>query len=120
MSDETKIELLNLNAKSYMLEKPNAVYHPEYSVPIVKNGGDSIMLWGCFPSAAGTGKLVKSDGAKYRAILDEKLLESAKWRRMGGDSPPSRITSVIIQTELQRNGLDQAYMCENGPIKAQT
>lgn len=69
MSDETKIELLNLNAKHYMLEKPNAVYYPAYTVAIVKNCGDSFMLWGCFSSAVGTVKLVKSDGAKYRAIL---------------------------------------------------
>jgi hypothetical protein len=35
------------------------------------------MLWGCF-SVAGTGKLVriegKTNGAKYREILDENLL----------------------------------------------
>ena len=38
------------------------------------------MLWGCFP-AAGTGSLVriegKMNGAKYREILDENLLQSA-------------------------------------------
>ena len=44
------------------------------------------MLWGCF-SSAGTGKLVrvdgKMDGAKYRAILEENLLEAAKDLRLG-------------------------------------
>uniref|UniRef100_A0A803JA48 Tc1-like transposase DDE domain-containing protein n=1 Tax=Xenopus tropicalis TaxID=8364 RepID=A0A803JA48_XENTR len=44
------------------------------------------MLWGCF-SSAGTGKLVrvdgKMDGAKYSAILEENLLESAKDLRLG-------------------------------------
>ncbi len=44
------------------------------------------MLWGCF-SSAGTGKLVrvdgKMDGAKYRAILEENLLQSAKDLRLG-------------------------------------
>ena len=37
------------------------------------------MLWGCF-SAAGTGRLVrveaKMNGAKYKKILDENLLQS--------------------------------------------
>uniref|UniRef100_A0A803JXZ3 Tc1-like transposase DDE domain-containing protein n=1 Tax=Xenopus tropicalis TaxID=8364 RepID=A0A803JXZ3_XENTR len=44
------------------------------------------MLWGCFSSAE-TGKLVrvdgKMDGAKYRAILEENLLESGKDLRLG-------------------------------------
>jgi hypothetical protein len=60
--NETKIELFGLNAKRSVWRKP-------VTVPIVKHGGDSIMLWGCY-SAAGTGRLVrikgKMNGAKYR------------------------------------------------------
>ena len=63
-SDETKIELFGLNAKCH--------------IPMVKHGGGSIMLWGCF---SGTRRLVrfegKMNGAKYRKICDEKLLQSA-------------------------------------------
>ena len=44
------------------------------------------MLWGCF-SAAGTGRLGrikgKMNGAKYKDILDEKLLQSAQDLRLG-------------------------------------
>ena len=44
------------------------------------------MLWGCF-SSAGSGKLVRKevtmDGAKYRRILDENLLESAMNLKLG-------------------------------------
>ncbi|MGH0121821.1 UNVERIFIED_CONTAM: hypothetical protein FKN15_068807 [Acipenser sinensis] len=44
------------------------------------------MLWGC-SSLAGTGKLVrvegKMDGAKYRQIPEENLLQSAKDLRLG-------------------------------------
>ena len=74
-SDETKIELFGLNAKSHVWRKPG-------TIPTVKHGGFSIMLWGCF-SAAGTGRLVrieaKMNGAKYREILDEKnLLQSTQ------------------------------------------
>ena len=47
-SDETKIEI--------------------FTLPMVKHGGGSIILWGCF-SAAETGRLVriegKMNGAKY-------------------------------------------------------
>jgi hypothetical protein len=60
-SDETNIELFGLNAKSHVWRKPG-------TIPTVKHGGGSIMLWGC--SAAGTGRLVrieaKINGAKYR------------------------------------------------------
>ena len=50
-SDETNIELFDLNAKRHVWKKPG-------TIPMVKLGGGSLMLWGCF-SAARTGSLVK-------------------------------------------------------------
>ena len=77
-SDETKIELFGLNAKCYIWRKLG-------TIPTVKHGGDSIMLWGCV-SAAGTGILVrikgKMTGEKYREILDENLLQSVQNLRL--------------------------------------
>ena len=65
-SDETKMELFDLNAKRYVWRKPNTAHHPKNTIPTVKHGGGSIMLWGV------TGALVriegKMDGAKYRKI----------------------------------------------------
>ena len=72
-SDETKIEVFGLRAKRHVWRKPG-------TIPTVKHGGGSIMLWECF-SAVGTGRLVriegKINGAKYREILDENFLQSA-------------------------------------------
>jgi len=48
------------------------LHHPKNTIPTVKHGSGSIMLWGCF-SLARTGKLVEEmmDGARYREILEE-------------------------------------------------
>ena len=53
-SDETKIELFGVNSKRYVWRKPGTAHHLPNTIPTVKHGGGSIMLWGCF-SAAGTG-----------------------------------------------------------------
>ncbi len=66
-SDETKIELFGLNSKRYVWRKPGTAHHLSNTVPTVKHGGGSIMLWGCF-SAAGTGRLVAIEG-KMNAVF---------------------------------------------------
>ena len=81
-SDETKIELFGLDAKCHVWRKRG-------TIPTVMHGGGSIMLWGCF-SVAGAGRQVrikgKMNGAKYREILDENLLQSTQdlklWQRL--------------------------------------
>jgi hypothetical protein len=72
----TKIEPFGLNAKRHVWRKPG-------TIPTVKHGSSIIMLWGCFSV---TGRLVRTErlvriegnrnGAKYRKILDENLLQS--------------------------------------------
>lgn len=85
-SDGTKIELFSHQRKRYVWRKPNTLHHPKNTIPIVKHGGVSIMLWGCF-SAAGTGKHVrvegKTDGAKYRDILEQNLHHFVRDWRLG-------------------------------------
>ena len=53
--------VFGLNEKHHVWQKTNTSHDPEHTLPTVKHGGGSIMLWGCFSSAV-TGKLVRVDG----------------------------------------------------------
>jgi len=66
-SDETKIELCGQNGKLHVWRKPGTNHHLANSMPTVKYGGRSIMLWGCF-STAGTRRLVRIEGKMNAAM----------------------------------------------------
>lgn len=82
----TLTSLFGHKGKCYLWQQPNTSHHPKSTVPTVKHGGGSIMLWGYF-AAAGPGKLVriegKMDGAKCRDILGQNLFKSACDLRLG-------------------------------------
>uniref|UniRef100_A0AAQ4QMX9 Transposase Tc1-like domain-containing protein n=1 Tax=Gasterosteus aculeatus aculeatus TaxID=481459 RepID=A0AAQ4QMX9_GASAC len=113
-SDETKIELLPLNAKRHVWRKPGTAHHLANTIPTVKQGGGSIMLWGCF-SAGETGRLVRIEGkmnaAMYRDILDENMLRSALDLRLGRrfifqqDNDPKH-TAKITKEWLRHNSVN--------------
>jgi hypothetical protein len=71
-SDEPKIELFGLNAKRHVRRRPG-------TIPTVKHGCGR--LWGCFYwQGLGEGKM---NGAKYKEILDENLLQSTLDLKLG-------------------------------------
>jgi hypothetical protein len=73
-SGETNIKLFGLNANYHVWRKPG-------TIPAVKHGDGSIMLWGCL-SAAGTGILLRNEGKmnveKYRQKIDENMLQKLR------------------------------------------
>ena len=57
-TDETKLELFGHNDINNVYRQPGTAFDPKNTVPTVKHGGGSIMLWGAF-SSKGVGKIVK-------------------------------------------------------------
>ena len=71
-----------------MWRKDSEAYLPQNTVPTVKFGGGSIMIWGCF-SAKGVGKMSiidsKMNAEKYQEILQENLMASVEKLRLPPD-----------------------------------
>ncbi|KAI4901782.1 hypothetical protein NFI96_006667 [Prochilodus magdalenae] len=85
-SDETKTELSGLDSTRRVWRKKNTEHDPKNTVPSVQHGGGSIMFWECC-SSKGTGQLHRIDGkmngVRYRRILGDDLLASARALKLG-------------------------------------
>ena len=80
-TDETKIELFGHNHRNYVWRKDGEAYSPKNTVPTVKFGSGSIMIWG-YSSVKDVGKMLVTDGKmnaqKYYQILQENLMSSVE------------------------------------------
>ena len=84
--DETKLELFWHMDVAYVWRRKGEAFNPKITVPTVKHGGGSIMLWGCF-AASGTGSLAQMHGIgkkeNYLEILRDNMQKSARSPDLG-------------------------------------
>ena len=76
------------NVKTYVWRKTGDAHKPSSTIPTVKFGGGSIMVWGCFAST-GIGQIEviegRMDASKYRGILERNLKKSASELGLGAE-----------------------------------
>ncbi|KAF7697638.1 Transposable element Tc1 transposase [Cucumispora dikerogammari] len=80
-SYETMINLFSFDNRIKVWREPKESLNRKNSIPTVKHGGKSIIIWGCM-SSNGVGKLVFiesiMDKYQYKRILTANLKSSAK------------------------------------------
>ena len=84
--DESKFNLFGSDGKVMVWRTLREEFDPKCSVPTVKHGGGSVVVWGCF-TRQGVGKLCVLDRIMdrfyYRDILEQNLLPSIDHFKFG-------------------------------------
>lgn len=122
-SDESKFNIFGSDGQCYVWRKPNSELLPQNTIPTVKHGGGSVLVWGCM-SANGVGNLVFVDGImdkmKYLDILKNNLKQSAQKLNLGSsfifqqDNDPKH-TAKIVQLWLLYNCKMQLHTPPQSP-----
>lgn len=75
-AEKNKIELFGHNQRRYVWRRNGEAFVEKNTLPTVKHGGGSMMLWGCV-AAGGTGNIVqverRMDSTKYQEIPEANV-----------------------------------------------
>ncbi|GFW30265.1 transposable element Tc1 transposase [Trichonephila clavipes] len=103
-SDESKFNIFGSDGRRMVWRKPNTSHHPKHTIPTVKHGGGSVMVWGVW-LRRGVGKLVFIDGIMHKMaylnVLQNNLKESADKLGLGSnfiyqqDNDPKHFAFVV-------------------------
>ncbi len=108
-SDETKINVFGSDGVKRVWRQPGEEYKDKCVLPKVKNGGGSVMAWGCM-SAAGTEELQFIEGTinanMYCDILKQSMIPSL--RRLGRRAVFQHDNDHCLAKEAEGKGDGQA------------
>ena len=121
-SDETKINRLGSDGRKYIRRPINQDLNPKYTKTVVKHGGGSLMLWGCF-SSFGVGPIRKINGImdqyQYKEILENELLPFSDehlpllWKFQHDNDP--KHTAKSVKTFLEKKRINVLPWPSNSP-----
>lgn len=111
-SDETKINRMGPDGRKYVRRPKGKAFHPKYTSTLVKHGGGSIFVWGCF-SWNGVGPIHRIVGhmnkEQYLSILENVMLPWAEenmpviWSFQQDNDP--KHTAKLVKRFFDRNGM---------------
>lgn len=116
-SDETKIVLVGLCSKIYVWKKPDTVHYLPNTIPTVKHGGGSIVLWDVFQQLGL--RLVRDEKKQSTTISSIKTCFPAIKSKTGQKTSS---TTMILSTILiqHRSGLGRTLISYSGSDRALT
>ena len=113
-SDESKFNLFGSDGKVMVWRTAREEFDPKCTIPTIKHGGGSVMVWGCFTHQR-VGKLCVLDRIMdrfyYRDILEQNLQPSINHFKLGQrcifmhDNDPKH-TSGLIKDWLKRKRIE--------------
>ncbi|GMS88386.1 hypothetical protein PENTCL1PPCAC_10561, partial [Pristionchus entomophagus] len=109
-TDESKFELFSEGVQ-YVHRPVNKRFDPKYTIPTVKHGGGSVMVWGCFIGGK-VGPLVRIEGIMkkedYKKIMKKEMIPWAKancparWK-FQQDNDPKHTSKLVMKWFKKKN-----------------
>lgn len=121
-SDETKINRIGQDGARHVRRPKSQAFRPKYVIPVVKHGGGSINVWGCF-SWNGVGPIHRIEGIltaeKYVDILRDVLVPWADenmpviWKFQQDNDP--KHTARLTKRFFDENAFDVLEWAASSP-----